>query len=153
MSFAIMPRVFFVLCLAVLSVAGQWSGNYNTTRVPRKLDPPGKCWIQSLDKANGPYTAIYPCTCTGGKVSGDCSWLQQERVFNRVEDASCKCAKTRNIDLEPESLKAYGRGQPGAVTLCICDPVAGNGDDGTDELLDQDSSSQLPDLPSSAETI
>ncbi|KID81143.1 hypothetical protein MGU_11472 [Metarhizium guizhouense ARSEF 977] len=135
MSFSITPRVFSVLCLAVVSVAGQWSGNYNTTDVPRNLDPPSKCWIQSLDPANGPRTAIYPCTCTGGKVSADCNWQQVGMIFNSVRDANCKCATTRDLSNQPDSLKAYGRDQPGAVTQCICDPVAGKGDDSTDELV------------------
>ncbi|KAG8411294.1 hypothetical protein J3459_016444 [Metarhizium acridum] len=107
MSFSITPRVFSVLCLAVASVAGQWSGNYNTTSVPRRLDPAAKCWIKSL--AQRPYTAIYP-------------------------NADCRCATTGDLQNEPESLKAYGQKKPNAVTQCLCDPVAGNEAD-TDGLV------------------
>lgn len=135
MSFSITPRVFSVLCLAVVSVAGQWSGNYNTTGVPRKLDPPSECWIQSLNPANGAYTAIYPCTCTGGRVLDNCNWLQANMIFNSVRDANCKCATTGNLSNQPESLKAYSRAQPKAVTQCICDPVAGKEADSTDGLV------------------
>ncbi|EFY84114.1 hypothetical protein J3458_020649 [Metarhizium acridum] len=131
MSFSITPRVFSVLCLAVASVAGQWSGNYNTTSVPRRLDPAAKCWIKSL--AQRPYTAIYPCTCTGGEVWPDCNW-QDALLFNAVRNADCRCATTGDLQNEPESLKAYGQKKPNAVTQCLCDPVAGNEAD-TDGLV------------------
>ncbi|KID86788.1 hypothetical protein MAJ_11157, partial [Metarhizium majus ARSEF 297] len=131
MSFSLTPRVFSLLCLAA-SVAGQWSGNYNTTSVPSRQDPASKCWIQSL--AQRPYTAVYPCTCTGGEVWPDCNW-QDALLFNRVKDAKCRCATTQDLSKQPESLKKYGEGQPAAVTQCICDPAASKGPDSPDGLF------------------
>ena len=40
------PQVFSVLCLAVVSVAGQWTGNYNTTAVGRNTYPPRECLVE-----------------------------------------------------------------------------------------------------------
>lgn len=125
------PRVFSLLCLA-LSVAGQWTGNYNTTAVPRGQDPASHCWIQSL--AQTPYTAIYPCTCTGGKVGADCNW-QDALLFNSVRDATCKCATTGDLTKETEALKAFGQSSTNAVKQCLCDPATPEGKPGADGLV------------------
>lgn len=135
MSFSITPRVLPVLCLAVASVAGQWTGNYNTTSVDGGIDPPKKCWIESLDPSRGAATAIYPCTCTGGTVLPDCNW-SDFALYNSVRDAKCKCSTAKRMDAEPESLQKYGQDTPAAVTKCVCDPpAAGNEAAGTDGLV------------------
>ncbi|KAM3500537.1 hypothetical protein MY11210_009501 [Beauveria gryllotalpidicola] len=133
MSFSITPRVFSVLCLTVVSVAGQWRGNYNTTAVPHGKDPASHCWIKSL--ASRPYTAIYPCTCTGGEVAADCNWNERGILYNSVRNADCKCATTRNLQDIPESLNKYSQSQRHAVTLCVCDPPDGEWEAGTDGLV------------------
>ncbi|KAK8145787.1 hypothetical protein G3M48_004021 [Beauveria asiatica] len=123
MSFSITPRVFSVLCLAVVLVAGQWSGNYNMTGLRDPFDdPPHECWIQSLNETNGETTAVFPCTCIGGEVTPKCSWWQAGVNYNRVNDATCKCGPYRSIDDKPENLKAYGQSQRNPVTPCICEP-------------------------------
>ncbi|TQV92769.1 hypothetical protein IF1G_08693 [Cordyceps javanica] len=129
----ILPSALSAFCLAA-SVAGQWTGSYNTTDVPRGQDPAAKCWIDSLDSSKGDYTAVYPCTCTGGKVAPDCNWKDVDAiVFNSVRDATCKCATTKSFYAEPEELLAYGKSQPNAVRQCICDP--GKEPAGADGLL------------------
>ncbi|EJP62401.1 uncharacterized protein BBA_08622 [Beauveria bassiana ARSEF 2860] len=137
------PRIFSLLCLA-LSVAGQWTGNYNTTQVPRGQDPADHCWIQSLDPAKGASTAVYPCTCTGGKVAPDCNWKQAGAIYNSVRDATCKCARERNLNQQPEELDAFGRSQPSAVTACICDPTNPKGEPGADGLIVPDTNCWCP---------
>ncbi|KAM3450577.1 hypothetical protein NHJ6243_009773 [Beauveria neobassiana] len=136
MSFTINPRVLSVLSLAVVSVAGEWTGGYNTTFVSPKADPAGKCWIKSLDPSRGSPTAVYPCTCTGGKVSADCNWYQAQRIFNAVRDADCKCATTNNLAEQPKELQEFSKSKPNAVTQCICDPAEdGKGKPGADGLF------------------
>lgn len=134
MSFIINPRVLSVLSLAVVSVAGQWTGGYNTTSVSSKLDPAPKCWIKGF--ASRPYTAVYPCTCTGGNVAADCNWASGTTTYNAVRNTDCKCAETGDMDNEPESLLAYAKGKPNAVAKCACDPAeAGKGEPDADELI------------------
>ncbi|KAM3518359.1 hypothetical protein MY4038_010114 [Beauveria bassiana] len=101
------PRIFSLLCLA-LSVAGQWTGNYNTTAGQNLAD---HCRIQSIDREPGPDNSVYPCTCTSGNVAPDCTWEQ------------------------PKELEAFGCGQPNAVTMCICDPTDPKGEPGADGLI------------------
>ncbi|KAM3451249.1 hypothetical protein NHJ6243_009631 [Beauveria neobassiana] len=136
MSFSITPRVISVLCLTVVSVAGQWSGNYNITSVPKGLAPADHCRIQSLNPANGVPKPFHPCTCTGGKVAADCNWESLNIIWNSVRDANCKCVPNRRslVD-EPESLKAYSLSQPNAVRQCICDPADPKGEAGADGLI------------------
>ncbi|OAA41224.1 hypothetical protein BBO_05760 [Beauveria brongniartii RCEF 3172] len=136
MSFIINPRVLSVLSLAVVSVAGEWTGGYNTTFVSPRADPAGKCWITSLDPSRGSPTAVYPCTCTGGKVSADCNWYQAKMIYNAVRDADCKCATTGDLSKQPKELQEFGKSKPNAVTQCICDPAEdGKGKPGADGLV------------------
>ncbi|KAK9438254.1 hypothetical protein VB005_09262 [Metarhizium brunneum] len=134
MIFSMTPQVFSVLCLAVVSVAGQWTGNYNTTAVGRNTYPPRECLVETFNRG------MFLCRCTGGKVFPGCSWLQWGTIFNSVRDANCKCGTKKDRSNEPKSLEAYGRGPdgetlPGVVRYCVCDPPAGKGDDSTDELV------------------
>ncbi|KAM3562435.1 hypothetical protein MY1884_001830 [Beauveria asiatica] len=135
MSFTINPRVLSILSLAVVSVAGQWTGAYNTTARSSKLLTPGsKCLIQGFAKT--PYTAVYPCTCTGGTVAADCNWVDRRITYNAVRNADCKCATTKDIQQEPDALKAYTESNPNAVNKCVCDPPkAGEGEPDADGLI------------------
>ncbi|KAM3496977.1 hypothetical protein MY10362_009655 [Beauveria mimosiformis] len=119
MSFTINPRVLSVLSLAVVSVAGQWTGAYNTTEVSSKLDPAPKCWIKGFAKR--PYSAVYPCTCWSGKVAADCNWASTGVTYNAVRNAECKCGTEKKMLVEPKGLKQYSS-KKNAVTRCACDP-------------------------------
>ncbi|PMB72579.1 hypothetical protein BM221_002685 [Beauveria bassiana] len=125
------PRIFSLLCLA-LSVAGQWTGNYNTTAGQNVAD---HCRLQSIEREPGPDNSVYPCTCTSGKVAPDCTWKKDGMIFNSVRNATCKCATSGFIDDQPKELEAFGCGQPNAVTMCICDPTDPEGEPGADGLI------------------
>lgn len=117
-------RVLSVLSFAVLPtrVAGQWSGNFNTTSV-RRGDPPERCWIQGL---NGTNVSLQPCTCTGGTVAADCNWLQGGYIFNRVSDSVCTCPlSTENFPDGTAELQEFTRNQPQGVRGCLCDRPEG----------------------------
>ncbi|KAM3452124.1 hypothetical protein MY3296_004713 [Beauveria thailandica] len=136
MSFTINPRVLSILSLAVVSVAGQWAGAYNTTaRSSELLTTPGsKCLIQGF--AEVPYTAVYPCTCTGGTVAADCNWVDRRTTYNAVRNADCKCVNAGRMDGETNALKAYTKSKPNAVEKCACDPPkAGKGEPDADGLI------------------
>ncbi|PFH62181.1 hypothetical protein XA68_14722 [Ophiocordyceps unilateralis] len=121
-NFATQPRMWFVLCVALLSsqhVVGQWTGLFNTTNVATG-DPLEECRIKSL---NGVDTALKRCTCTGGKVSPDCNWREDKSLFNRVSDATCICKWKRVDPFEwPEPLAEFTKKQPQGVRGCVCDP-------------------------------
>ncbi|KAF1731216.1 hypothetical protein CRV24_009295 [Beauveria bassiana] len=118
MSFTINPRVLCVLSLAVVSVAGRWTGAYNATESTRAVPAP-ECIIKSF--ASEPITAVFPCTCTGGNATADCNWTFEKATYSTVRDADCKCATTRVLVQETDSLKAYTKSQPNAVNGCVCD--------------------------------
>ncbi|KAM3501896.1 hypothetical protein MY10362_005218 [Beauveria mimosiformis] len=135
MTFTINPRVLSVLSLAVVSVAGEWTGGYNTS-VPSGDAPARKCWIKGFDSPTREYTAVFPCTCTAGKVSADCNWYQASMVYNAVRDAECRCATTKALSQQPEGLQKFSKSEPNAVTLCLCDPAEeGKGKVDTDGLF------------------
>ncbi|KAM3524548.1 hypothetical protein NHJ13051_004498 [Beauveria bassiana] len=133
MSFTINPRVLCVLSLAVVSVASQWTGAYNTT-VSTWATPAPECIIKSF--ASQPITAVFPCTCTGGNATADCNWTFNKSTYSTVRNAECKCATTRVLAQETDSLKAYTKSQPNAVNGCVCDAAEpGKGEPDADGLV------------------
>ncbi|KAM3543495.1 hypothetical protein ARSEF1564_003547 [Beauveria bassiana] len=133
MSFTINPRVLCVLSLAVVSVASQWTGAYNTT-VSTWTTPAPECIIKSF--ASPSITAVFPCTCTGGNATADCNWTYNKSTYSTVRNAECKCATTRVLSQETDSLKAYTKSQPNAVNGCVCDAAEpGKGEPDADGLV------------------
>ncbi|KAM0665960.1 hypothetical protein ACQRIU_005304 [Beauveria bassiana] len=142
MSFTIKPRVLCVLSLAVVSVASQWTGAYNTT-VSTRANPAPECIIKSF--ASEPDTAVFPCTCTGGNATADCNWTPNKGTYSTVRNADCKCATTRVLAEDTDSLKAYTKSQPNAVNGCVCDAAEpGKGEPDADGLVVPDGDCWCP---------
>ncbi|PHH89964.1 hypothetical protein CDD83_4854 [Cordyceps sp. RAO-2017] len=138
------PQLSFVLCFTALAVrvAGQWSGQFNTTTVDSKKIPPKRCWIHSLsDKPESP--SLRPCTCTGGTISPDCNYLLEglfptSVLLNRVSNSVCKCPSYISDDgypHVPHKLKDFTESQPQGVHGCLCDSKKGFSYSKTDDLV------------------
>ncbi|KAM3425811.1 hypothetical protein NHJ13734_009912 [Beauveria thailandica] len=106
----IRPRVLTLCFLAALStsVAGQWTGSFNTTAVP-DVDPPERCWVRGFSGDRN-FPGRGRCACTSGRVYPDCNYFLGKQIWNRVSEAVCTCPTDEFQVPQDDSYKE-----------CICD--------------------------------